>query len=107
MDSTKSQPVWFKVAEPGAIADRSLTRVEAGGKTLALAKVKGRVTALDDRCPHFGASLSDGQIEGDNVVCSWHGREFDLQTGACVFYEGVNAYPVEVRQDGVFVLIPA
>ena len=106
MDEAKGQPVWIKVAEPGALADRSLTSVEAGGKTLALANVGGRVTALDDRCPHFGASLSDGQIEGDRVVCPWHGREYDLQTGACVFYESVNAYPVDVREDGVFVLIP-
>lgn len=105
MDATPGQSAWFKVAEPGALAARPLTQVQAGGRTLALANVKGRITALDDRCPHFGASLSDGQIEGDKVVCVWHGREFDLQTGACVFHEGVNAYPVEVRDDGVFVLI--
>lgn len=106
MNATDGKSVWSKVAEPGALGDRPLTQVEAGGKTLVLANVAGRVTALDDRCPHFGASLSDGQIENDHVVCPWHAREYDLQTGACVFYEGVQAYPVEVRDDGVFVLIP-
>lgn len=99
--------MWTRVAAPGAVADRSLLRVEAAGKGLALASVDGRITALDDRCPHFGASLSDGTIEGGVVVCPWHGREYDLVTGRCGGgFENVNAYPVEVREDGIFVLIP-
>lgn len=98
--------MWVRVADREAVADRSLLRVEAGGKALALASVDGRVTAIGDRCPHFGASLSDGAIEGNVVVCPWHGREYDLVTGRCVGFEDVTAYPVEVRQDGIFVLIP-
>ena len=99
--------MWTKVADPGAVANGSLLRVEAAGKALALASVDGRVTALDDRCPHFGASLSDGSIEGSVVVCPWHGREYDLLTGRCIGFQDVNAYPVEVREDGIFVLISA
>jgi nitrite reductase/ring-hydroxylating ferredoxin subunit len=98
--------MWIRVADPGAVADRSLLLVEAAGKALALACVDGRVTALDDRCPHFGASLSNGAIEGEVVVCPWHGREYDLVTGRCLGLQDVNAYPVEVRPDGIFVLIP-
>jgi pyruvate oxidase len=95
--------MWIKVAEPGALADRSLTQTHTADKTLVLVSANGRITALDDRCPHFGASLSDGQIEGNVIICPWHGREFDLRTGACALSEGVNAYPVEVRDDGVYV----
>ena len=97
--------MWIKVAESGAIAEKSLLRVEAGDKALALACLDGQLSAIDDRCPHFGASLSDGQIEGGVVVCPWHGREYDLRTGHCVggFYEDVKAYPVEIRADGIFV----
>jgi nitrite reductase/ring-hydroxylating ferredoxin subunit len=106
MQATTSEPMWIKVAEHGALAARSLTQAEAAGKTLVLANANGRITALDDRCPHFGASLADGQIEGELLVCPWHGREFDLRTGSCAISEGVNAYPVEVRDDGIYVMVP-
>jgi pyruvate oxidase len=98
--------MWTKVAEPGALADGTLTQTHAGGKTLVLANKRACISALDDRCPHFGASLADGQIFGDVLICPWHGREFDLRTGGCAIGEGVNAYPVEVRDDGVYVMIP-
>lgn len=107
METASGAATWIKVAEPGALDGRPLTQVQAGDRTLALANSNGRVTALDDRCPHFGASLSDGQIEDGKVICPWHGREYDLQTGACHFFESVSAYPVAVRADGVYVLVPA
>ena len=40
-----------------------------------------RVFALDNLCPHKGAALSLGMIEGDCVVCPQHGWKFDLATG--------------------------
>ncbi len=33
--------------------------------------------ALDDRCPHRGIPLSHGSVEGNNVVCLYHGWTFD------------------------------
>jgi pyruvate oxidase len=97
--------MWTKVAEPGAVAEKALLRVKAGDKVLALACLEGQLSAIDDRCPHFGASLSDGEIEGGVVVCPWHYGEYDLRTGQCVrgSHQGVKTYPVEIRADGIFV----
>ncbi len=39
--------------------------------------------AVDDRCPHAGASLASGWLDGDQLVCPLHGWEFDLDTGTC------------------------
>jgi nitrite reductase/ring-hydroxylating ferredoxin subunit len=41
-----------------------------------------RIFAIHDRCSHRGCSLSDGQIDGEQVVCSCHGSRFDLRDGA-------------------------
>ena len=57
--------------------------------------------ALFDRCPHRFAPLSKGQLDGDTVVCAYHGLGFD-GSGACVRNPhgpvirslGVRAYPV-------------
>lgn len=43
----------------------------------------GRAYAVPDRCPHAGALLSDGFVDGTRLVCPHHGWEFDLETGAC------------------------
>ncbi len=44
---------------------------------------KGKAIALEDACPHRKLPLSRGTIEGDNVVCGYHGLTFDC-TGECV-----------------------
>lgn len=42
----------------------------------------GTAVALEDACPHRKLPLSMGKIEGDNVVCGYHGLTFDC-TGNC------------------------
>jgi len=71
----------------------------------------GRLVALNDRCPHRGALLSRGRMEGDAVRCMYHGIKFN-DAGACVQIPGqdmippklrVRAYPVEQRSHFVWV----
>ena len=49
-----------------------------------MAKVAGRFFAVDDRCPHLGASLARGTLEGTVVTCVRHGSQFDLADGRVV-----------------------
>gem|GEM_PF-1842367 len=39
---------------------------------------KGRETKLKRRCPHQGGPLEKGKIEGDDLICPWHGCRFSL-----------------------------
>ena len=55
---------------------------DVGEKRSAVCNKDGCFYALDDTCPHAGASLAEGDLEGDNVVCPWHYAEFSLETGA-------------------------
>lgn len=98
---------WIKVAAPGECAEGSVRGVDAGGVEIVLACHEGRVSALGARCPHAGGPLAQGTIESGVLVCPWHGREFDLRTGACDGYAGVACHPVEVREDGVYVMAPS
>jgi nitrite reductase/ring-hydroxylating ferredoxin subunit len=56
-------------------------QVTVNGRKIALFNLGGTVVAIDDTCPHRGASLSEGQVIGMEVTCPWHGARFDLNTG--------------------------
>jgi nitrite reductase/ring-hydroxylating ferredoxin subunit len=79
-------------------------QVEVNKKKLALFNVDGRYFAIDDSCPHRGASLAEGDCHDFEVSCPWHGARFNLQTGAHLCppaIKGVKAYPVRVEANEV------
>jgi nitrite reductase/ring-hydroxylating ferredoxin subunit len=57
-------------------------QAKVGGKTLAIFNVDGNFYAIDDTCPHRGASLAEGELEGHEVICPWHAAVFDVTSGA-------------------------
>ncbi len=48
---------------------------------LAVFRVQGALCAIADRCPHAGAALSSGPLEGEILTCPGHGSQFDVTTG--------------------------
>jgi nitrite reductase/ring-hydroxylating ferredoxin subunit len=58
--------------------------------------------AVNDRCPHQGASLSNGGCAEDGkIVCPFHRYGFDLKNGrGAGLY--VDVYPIEEREDGLY-----
>ena len=38
-------------------------------------------SAIDDICTHRGGPLSEGELNGNQVTCPWHGAVFDVTTG--------------------------
>jgi nitrite reductase/ring-hydroxylating ferredoxin subunit len=49
---------------------------------VALYRAGGRLCAIQDRCPHAGGVLSDGELAGTVLTCPLHGSQFDVVTGA-------------------------
>lgn len=105
------ESVWYKVAESNEQKEQEVRSVQAGSKTVALIFFKGEYGALDNACPHQGGPLGEGSIEceGDDcwLRCPWHGWDFHPVTGKSPggFDDGANTYPVEVRDDGIYVQV--
>ncbi len=59
--------------------------VEAGGLDLVLVRRDGEVHVFEGRCPHRGALLADGRVEGANLVCGVHGWDYRLDTGVSAY----------------------
>jgi 3-phenylpropionate/trans-cinnamate dioxygenase ferredoxin component len=66
------------------LKDGDLRGLTVRGRALLVAKVAGRLYAADDRCPHMGASLSKGKLDGTVVICPRHHSRFDLSDGRFV-----------------------
>src|SRR5262245_8207743 len=58
---------------------------------IMLTRRGGQVCALVDTCAHLGGLLSEGKLDGDTVVCPWHGSRFALGSGAVV--DGPSVFP--------------
>lgn len=63
----------------------------------------GSYKAIDDACPHQGASLAEGYVEEGAVACPWHGWRFRLCNGEWADNPRlkVNAYEVRIQGDEI------
>src|SRR5205823_1884293 len=98
-----------KVATLDEISSGTARQVTVNGRTLALFNIEGVVYAIDDTCPHRGAPLSEGECEGTEITCPWHGARFDLTTGSHLSppaRAGVTAFKVQVVGNEVQVDVP-
>lgn len=75
---------WFQVAYSDELAVGDVKPLKYFGKDLVLFRTEsGEAAVLDAFCPHLGAHLGyGGRVDGENVVCPFHGWEYDC-TGAC------------------------
>ena len=92
------------------------TAVEAFGTTVAVFNVEGRIFAVGNNCPHHGGPLCHGRVSGTHLpsrpheyhygregrvlVCPWHGREFDIESGQALFDPSVRVKVYEARVEG-------
>lgn len=97
---------WYAVAKTSDLAPGELMYVEVGDDPVVLINVEGDFYALCDICTHQDASLSDGEVIGDEIECPLHGGAFEIRTGLPAnFPVVVPVETYEVRTDGDSVLV--
>ena len=78
--------------------------VAMGGQTIVVFFHDGKLSAIDNRCPHMGFPLSRGTVKDGILTCHWHHAKFDL-AGGCTFdpfADDVASFPVELRDGEVY-----
>jgi NAD(P)H-dependent nitrite reductase small subunit len=106
MSSSTEEKSYRKIADVGEVPPGAGVRVTIGNDEIALFNLNGEFYAINDLCPHRGASLSDGFLEQDKVFCPWHCFDFNLKTGESqvASHLRVATYPVKVEDGGIFIL---
>jgi nitrite reductase (NADH) small subunit/3-phenylpropionate/trans-cinnamate dioxygenase ferredoxin subunit len=61
--------------------------------------------AIDDLCPHMGASLAEGYVDDDTVTCPWHAWRFCIKNGQWEDNPRVKVDCFEVKIEGDDVLV--
>ena len=92
-------PVFVRVASTNEVAPGAALLVYVDGKDIALFNIAGTFFAVANACTHEEASLAEGEIEGHEVTCPWHGARFDVRTGKVLCppaYEDLQRYNVRV-----------
>ena len=70
---------FVKIASVSEIAPGQARLVNIKGKAIALFNIEGNFFALDNACTHEEGPLAEGEIEGHEVTCPWHGARFDIR----------------------------
>jgi len=101
--------IWHQVlANKNELDENRVVTVIAGHKDLCLTNWKGKLTAMDNKCPHQGGPLGEGSIENGLLRCPWHGWDFCPHGGSSDdFDDGLETYPVKVEDNVVYVGLEA
>ncbi len=67
------------------LKDKIPAHHQINGLDLVLVKYSGKVSVMYGRCLHRGALMSDGHVEGDNLICGLHGWDYRLDTGVSAY----------------------
>jgi phenylpropionate dioxygenase-like ring-hydroxylating dioxygenase large terminal subunit len=83
---------WWVAATSEEITQQPKQRWILNLPVVLYRKQDGAAVALDDRCPHRWAPLSRGWVEGDDIVCGYHGFRYGAD-GTCVKVPTQGARP--------------
>jgi len=96
-------PKQCKVAKSSEFSELKPIFVDLDGSRVAVYQFRGKYYAYANQCPHQAGPACEGIVIGNseaeilgggrvreyssednmNIVCPWHGVEFDLKTGVC------------------------
>jgi nitrite reductase (NADH) small subunit len=94
-----------KVGEVNELESGQGKLVQVDGQDIALFNVGGTHYAMGAGCPHEEGPLHEGEMDGETVICPWHGYDFDLRTGECSVDSElrVMTYAVKIHEDNLFI----
>ena len=102
-------PRFVTVAKVGAIAAGQARSFAVEERLVAVFNLGGGVyQAINDLCPHMGASLADGAVEDGMVTCPWHAWRFRLSDGTWCDNPRIktDAFAVRVEGDEIQIELP-
>ena len=97
---------FHKVANTSEILDGEVKAFVVENTSVAICNRNNNFYAFRDECSHEAFPLSDGDLEGDNIICMYHGAEFDISSGEALCLPAIEPIDVyEVKIEGDYILV--
>ncbi len=79
--------------------------IDVDDRPIVLRYIAGELSAIENICPHRGGPIGEGDLEGNTIVCPWHGWAFDVTTCQSTMNPAavIRKFPVRVEEDSVFI----
>ncbi|NKN33083.1 Rieske (2Fe-2S) protein [Marichromatium bheemlicum] len=93
-------------ARSDEVPEGGFIRVRVAGIDCILARIEGRLYAVEDNCSHEDYPLSYGCLDGARIKCSLHGSRFCLRTGQPLEAPAdtpIRTFHVEVIDDQILI----
>lgn len=97
------------VAKVNDVEEGQMKAFTIGDHKILLIRIKGEIHAFGETCPHYGAPLEEGILNGTRIVCPWHHASYDATTGDVLEPPSLDALPVyqiKISGDDVIVVLP-
>ena len=96
---------WFKLDGIENTIEPFLKKARVNGKSLCIVSYNAKIFVVSAVCPHAGADLSGGWCKDGQLICPFHRYSYDITTGrgAAGQHDFIETYPVQIRDDGVYV----
>lgn len=107
---------WYLICPSKDLTQKIISKKILGEDIFIYRAKNGEATALEDRCCHRNVKLSLGYLNENNVVCGYHGWEYDCN-GSCVLIPSqlpgtkippkavIKKYPIKEFNNWVWVFV--
>ena len=97
---------YIKVGQLSDFPTGKLKKVQVHGEDVLVVNLGGKIYAITNACTHRGGPLHEGELDGNMVICPYHGGQFDVTTGKTVGPPPTrDETPFEVEVQGSDVLL--
>jgi len=100
---------YVRVAAVTEILSGEIKAFEVGPDRVLIAHTEKGFFAVVDECSHDSNPMSDGRLEGTEIVCPRHGARFDIETGAVKAPPAlvpINTVNLKIEGEDIFVRFP-
>lgn len=97
----QADPEWDDAGMFDDLPSGTMRGMRVRGSAILLCNLDGELFGWEDACPDTPLALSTGQLDGEEIVCPWHGCRFHARTGERLVHRGTSLvpYPVEIASD--------
>jgi anthranilate 1,2-dioxygenase ferredoxin component len=99
---------WHPLISEQDFPEEGKLAAKVNGWHVLVGRTEEGIFAINDRCTHQAALLSNGRIRRGMIMCPLHGARFEVATGACVggAYRDLRTFPLRTQNGMIEVCVP-